>query len=372
MELKIVVFAIVYLFVNYLIGRKILSLIKNYSKKTSIKLSIIYWSIFIFLASSFGIYLYFNNYLPNIISKTLFYIGSYYEVALLYLVILFPISFLFSKFFNNMLPKLDLYIISLAIILIILPIANHLGTTSKETNYEITLNKSFANNDLKIALISDIHLGKIIGNNRLDSLVKEVNSLNPDIIIISGDLIDSYLDPVINEDMLPKLSNLRSTYGVFFSFGNHDIYTNKVEELTTLLQNQGVVVLRDQSTLINESFYLVGRNDIVSKRFNQERKDLNELLISLDSSKPIIVIDHNPNDLEESVKNNVDLQLSGHTHNGQLFPLNIIAKKAFALEYGHNKIEDTNIIVSSGYGTWGPTMRIGSQSEIVLITLKSS
>lgn len=372
MKFSIVLFAFTYILVNFFIGKRILNSLKNITKTKSNIFSKLYWAFFILLSSSFCIYMYASTLIHPILSKFFFIIGSYYEVALLYLIIFFPIAFLLTKLFRNANHKIDFYIISLVLTLIILPISSFLGTSSSITNYDILLDKPLTNGDVRIALLSDIHLGDLIGNNRLNKLVSEVNNLHADVVIIAGDLIDSDLDPVIEDDMLSKLSDINSKFGVYFAFGNHDLYTYKSQELTTILQDNNVNVLRDQSILVDNSFYIVGRNDIVATRLNQERKPLNELLLPIDTSKPIIVVDHNPNDMYESKNNDIDLQLSGHTHNGQLFPLNIMAKSVFSLIYGHEKLNDTNVIVSSGYGTWGPRMRTGSRSEIVFITLKSS
>ena len=362
---------IIYIFINLLIGNRILKSVKKYWRRESKGSLILYWAVFIFFSCSFSIYMNNRNSLPTIIGKPLYFIGSNFEIALLYLIMLFPISFILSKLFKKLSTKIDFYIIALIIALILLPISYYLGTHSKTTTYNVKINKPLYR-DFKIGLVSDIHLGAIIGNSRLDTLISELNSLNLDLIIISGDLIDSNLDTVIQQDMLSKFSNLKSNYGTFFALGNHDLYTHKVKELTNLLESYGISVLKDKSILIDNYIYLVGRNDIVAEKYNETRAPLNNLISGLDASKTLIVIDHNPNEINEAINSNIDLQLSGHTHNGQIFPLNLFAKKIFSLAYGKKTIDNTTLIVTSGYGSWGPTMRMGSQSEIVIINLEGN
>jgi len=123
--------------------------------------------------------------------------------------------------------------------------------------------------------------------------------------------------------------------------------------------------LRDSATLINNSFYLIGRED----RTNNRRKNILSLLDSVDKSKPIILLDHQPFNLSESADNDIDLQISGHTHHGQLWPFNFITKAIYEVSSGYKKIKNTHVIVSNGYGTWGPPMRLGNRPEILIIDL---
>ena len=168
------------------------------------------------------------------------------------------------------------------------------------------------------------------------------------------------------------LKDIESRYGTYLSLGNHDFYTGEADELENMLSKVNVNVLRDEITLINDSFYLIGRDDATVKRYNGERDSLNVIKSSIDnfnSDKPVIVIDHNPQYLDESISNNIDLQVSGHTHKGQLSPINLITDKLFDIDYGLGKFQNTSVVVTSGFGTWGPPIRIGSSSEIVMIKL---
>ena len=148
------------------------------------------------------------------------------------------------------------------------------------------------------------------------------------------------------------------------------IFDNKTEELSSLLRNEGIIVLRDEYKLVDNSFYVVGRDDVSISRIKSKRKDLKDIINNVDKNKPIIVIDHNPSSMNESLESNIDLQVSGHTHKGQLAPFNLIVKGIFEDYYGYMKKNNFNIVVSSGYGTWGPPLRIGSRSEIVNIIIQ--
>lgn len=221
-------------------------------------------------------------------------------------------------------------------------------------------------------MISDIHLGDIIGNNRLDKMVTKINSLNPDIVLIAGDLIDSDLDSVTRESMLDKLKEIESKYGTYFSLGNHDFYTGRAEGLTELVNYENTIVVRDNILLINNDFYLIGRDDATTNRLGAPRKTIPEIISTspdFDDTKATILIDHNPDHIEDSIDNNIDLQVSGHTHKGQMFPINFITNSIFDIHYGYGKFKNTNVVVSSGFGTWGPPIRLGSRSEIVQINL---
>jgi len=217
---------------------------------------------------------------------------------------------------------------------------------------------------LNIVAASDIHLGSIIGKRRLDSLVAKINALNPDLVLLPGDIMDEDIAPVIKENVGDTLRNLKSRWGVFAVTGNHE-YIGGVEEACDYLSDHGVIVLRDQVVKVNESFYLVGREDRSIRRQGKNRKRLQELMAGADQTCPVILMDHQPFQLEEGETNGVDLQISGHTHHGQLWPLNLITERVYELSWGYKKKNSTHVYVSCGFGSWGPPVRIGNRPEIV-------
>jgi predicted MPP superfamily phosphohydrolase len=172
--------------------------------------------------------------------------------------------------------------------------------------------------------------------------------------------------PVIKQNMAEELRTIKARYGVFAINGNHEHYAETPTATADYLKSAGIKVLRDEVCLVDSSFYIVGRDD----RSNSQRKSLAELVKGLNQSMPRILMDHQPNYLEEAEKNGIDLQISGHTHNGQFFPGNFLVKYMNELAYGYSKRGKTHYYVSSGLGLWGPQYRIGTQSELVVINLK--
>ena len=246
------------------------------------------------------------------------------------------------------------------------------GYSAKVTKYDLDINKIEGNiQSLKIIMISDIHLGGIVDNRRLTNMVNRINDLNPDLVLIPGDIIDSKLDHFIKENMSDTFKRLKSKYGIYACLGNHDTMGDKVDVVVENFENAGIKVLRDEVISIDDSFYIIGRDDpYLQGSTRVKRKDLSFLTKDLDRSKAFILMDHQPKNLSDTEKQGIDLQVSGHTHKGQLFPASFITNRIYELDYGYLKKNNSKIIVSSGYGTWGPPIRLGSRSEIVEINLK--
>ncbi len=223
---------------------------------------------------------------------------------------------------------------------------------------------------VNIVAVSDIHLGTIVGRHRFDHIVEQINSLNPDVVLLPGDIVDEDLAPVINQNLGEALKKIKPRFGVFAVTGNHE-YIGGVEEACDYLTRHDVVMLRDQAVKVNGSFFLVGREDRSRRQFTgQTRRTLEELMAGVDRSYPVILMDHQPFRLQEAVGQKIDLQLSGHTHYGQLWPVNYIIEAMYEVAWGYRKISDTGVYVSSGAGTWGPPVRIGNHPEIVNIRLR--
>ncbi|MBN2243772.1 MAG: metallophosphoesterase, partial [Acidobacteria bacterium] len=223
---------------------------------------------------------------------------------------------------------------------------------------------------LNIAMASDIHLGTIIGRRRLARIVGQINSLDPDLILLPGDIVDSELTSIKRNSLGQPLEDLRARFGVYAVTGNHE-YIGGIEETSAYLTDHGITLLRDQAVKVADALYLVGREDRSANRFgNIRRKNLTELLQGVDKSYAVVMMDHQPFGLEEAAANGVDLQLSGHTHYGQLWPISYIVRSVYELPWGYKKKGDTHYYVSNGAGTWGPPVRIGNRPEIVQIQLE--
>lgn len=166
------------------------------------------------------------------------------------------------------------------------------------------------------------------------------------------------------------LCGLSPKFGSFAVLGNHEYYGGQVEQAVRHLQQGGIRVLRDETVKVADSFYIVGRDYRGAGRFTgQQRKELQVIMKGIDGSLPIILLDHEPVCLEEAKQAGVDLQLSGHTHKGQFFPNQLVTGMMFDIDWGYLRRENLQVIVSSGFGTWGPPIRIGNRPEIVDIMI---
>lgn len=250
----------------------------------------------------------------------------------------------------------------------LLMICGYLKYTWKvRVDQPIAIDKPFNNgNSLKIVAISDMHLGYGIGVDELKEWIEIINAENPDIVLIAGDMIDNSTKPLFAKEFYSYFKDIKATKGIYMCLGNHE-YISGLNNSLDFIQKTGIHLLRDSVAEVDSSFYIVGRDD----KMNPNRKPLSELTANLDKTKPIILLDHQPYNLEESEANGVDLQFSGHTHQGQVWPISLITHSIYEQDHGYIKKGNTNIYVSSGIGIWGGKFRIGTQSEYVVINLKS-
>lgn len=224
--------------------------------------------------------------------------------------------------------------------------------------------------DLKIVMVSDVHVGSLIDKKILSMYIDKIMEQNADMIVLVGDIIDYDLESVKNQTMQEEFLRLKAPYGVYACTGNHEyiwVEGSDIDYKIKWLEKEAKLnVLRDSLILINNSFNLVGREDDNCKT----RKSLNKIIESADKKLPIIVLNHEPHNLKEESDANVDLALYGHTHNGQLFPYNFVMSLLYEVPFGYKKKDKTHIYVSSGLGLTGPQYRIGTISEIVVLNLK--
>ncbi|HOK36019.1 MAG TPA: metallophosphoesterase [Paludibacteraceae bacterium] len=252
---------------------------------------------------------------------------------------------------------------SLVLIMVLMIAGNIKFNHPALVNLYLKSNKSVQNKEIKIVAVSDLHLGTCIDKKQLQKYITLINAQHPDLVLMVGDICDRSLPAMVHQNLKEDLQKIQAPLGVYAVDGNHEYYSFHLAEVNEYYKNAGVNVLRDSTVEIQHQFYLVGRDDYT----NRQRKKLSELMDSFDPSKPVIVVDHQPMNLEESQEENIDLHLSGHTHNGQVFPGNLLAKRFFEVSYGYKKKRNTHIYVSSGLGLWGPSYRIGTQSELVAI-----
>jgi len=321
----------------------------------------------IFIAMIFG------NSMPATLAKIVSFAGFSYMVVFIYLMFSFLIVDIvrIANYFIHFAPagmaafRFWAFIFTLVATGIAMLVGSYKFNHPEVVTLNLSAERPSQHKQLKIVAASDIHLGISIDKKRLKSYVKLINDQHPDIVLLPGDMSDRSIFPLIKQNMDEELRSIHAPLGVYAINGNHEHYAETPTATEEYLKKAGIIFLRDSVSLVNNSFYVVGRDD----RTNHNRKPLSEIVKGLDDNKLRILMDHQPFNLEEAGKNGIDLQLSGHTHNGQMFPGNLIVKKMYELGHGYMKKGKTHYYVSSGLGLWGPQYRIGTQSEIVVINL---
>lgn len=241
----------------------------------------------------------------------------------------------------------------------------------RETKYRITSSKLQAGRTLKIALMSDIHLGVTMQADDLKSWCEKIQSQKPDMVLLAGDIFD---ENTKREEMLKAakvLGNMESTYGVFYVYGNHDPnqYSEKpeyyFEDMRQALKAAGIYVLEDESALAGDEICVIGRKDAG----DQDRKSLKEIMMDVPENKFYLLMDHQPGDLRENDSEGIDLQVSGHTHAGQIWPTGQLMELMGVNEinYGYRKTGNLQTVVTSGMAGWGYPIRTGGHCEYVMI-----
>lgn len=374
----IIFFTIVFLvygLINYYIIRRGLSVIPVEYKN-------LYLIIIIFLSLSYIAGRLLENIWVSPISVILVYIGSFWLAIMTYLFLqLLIIDFIrlienIIHFIPSFLIKdiiktkriIALSVVLLSIIIVAAGFINKNMIIIKKYNINIKKNAGELKS-LNIAMASDLHLGTINSYGFMYDVAEKINSLYPDIILLAGDIIDEDLAPVIKYDVGEHLLRLKAKYGVYGITGNHE-YIGGVEPAVEYLKKHNINIIRDEAVKIDNSFYIIGREDISIKQFaGKNRTALSTIIKDINKSLPLILMDHQPFKLEDAQQNSIDLQLSGHTHNGQLWPFNYIVEKVYEIAWGYRVKGNTHYYVSCGVGGWGPPIRTGSRPEIINIKL---
>jgi predicted MPP superfamily phosphohydrolase len=280
-------------------------------------------------------------------------------IAINRLVKIIPVSLVKNRIFRK-----SLFAFILAAPLLIVTTGAFWHGNVQINRYQIAVpKKSSGLNHLKIAFAADLHLKGIADKSIVDTFVTKINSLNPDIVLLVGDIIEGDRKDVEMTVLEQALRKINSKYGVYAAFGNHELHGG-ISNLD-FFDNSAIKVLKDSFIQIDKSFYLIGRNDYRSVT----RKTVEELLSGVQNDLPIIMLDHRPSDFGNVSSTNVDVQVSGHTHNGQLFPLNYITSNMYELSWGYKKMNTTHFFVTSGLQAWGPAVKTVGTSEIMVIDI---
>lgn len=256
----------------------------------------------------------------------------------------------------------------------------------KVNEYSVTVNKSCGNDKhLKAVLVADLHMGYAIGVDHITNMVEKINQQDADIVIIAGDIFDNSYDGMDDpEGIKAQLRSIKSKYGVYAVYGNHDIDEKILmgftfdwggkqlhsEKMTNFMKECNIKLINDESVLINDEFYLVGRRD-TDKPGTEDgtRAEISELTKDLDKTKPIFVLSHEPDELQKTADAGADIDFSGHTHDGQLFPGNLTIGLFWENPCGMIKKDNMYSIVTSGVGVYGTFMRVGTDAEICSVDI---
>jgi uncharacterized protein len=353
--LIVVLFVVVYFLLCYYISYNGWVWLKTSWLKGRFKKSYILIMMFLSFSLFFG----------QVFSGSFFeWIGGFWMAIMGYSLILLP----FVNLIVYLLKKRGIFWIGVGVIsffVIIFMVGSFNAWNPIVRNYEVTIPQTVEQPNLKILMASDLHLGPIVGESHLQKLIEIADEVEPDVILLAGDIIDDHIEPFLEHNMGGMMKKLNAPLGVYAISGNHDVYGNDLPQLVHEMERAGIRVLRDEAVLINDQFYIVGRKDLAEGN----RKEIHLLVRELEKTKPVIMLDHQPTELDEAEKTGVDLLLSGHTHKGQLAPANLITGMLFENDGGYLRKEALHSFVSSGLGTWGPPLRIGSRSEVMVINL---
>ena len=325
-------------------------------------LAVLFWSGAL---SFIGSFLARNTQLPVVLAHTAHEIGTGWLVFTLYMVLCLIVFDLLRLF--NFPCKYGFYI-SLFLTLSLLSYGYYNYQHPKTEVFNIVINKQTVHNEqpLKVVSVSDIHLGYGTDKEELKQYVEMINAQKPDLILIGGDLIDNSVVPLYAEKMMEELTELKAPLGIYMVPGNHE-YISGIDESARFIKSTPIQLLIDSVVTLPNGIQLIGRDD----RHNPSRRSLQELMENIDKSRPIILLDHQPYNLTDAEAAGIDLQFSGHTHHGQVWPMSLVTDYIYEQSHGYRQWGDTHIYVSSGLSLWGPPFRIGTESEMVVFELSA-
>jgi uncharacterized protein len=321
-----------------------------------------FWSVLLLFAYSFI----FGFWMEE--SPFITWMGAIWLSLFYFLVLLLPVAnlTLFLRRFTKVTKEKAVKWIGISTVIIIVfsfsfGVFNAYSPVFK--TYQIMIPKPIlGKQNLKIIMASDMHFGDLASKGQAKKLVEEINAKNPDIVLFPGDIINDDVTPFLEEGIPAILKQINAP--VYASLGNHD---RDDVDLVEVFNNSGMIVLDDDVLVLPEGITLVGRKD---KGYQDvKRAELATLMKQVDVNTPVILLEHQPYDLDIAAKNGVDLILSGHTHRGQVAPGNLITNMLFENDWGYLRKEQLQSIVSSGFGFWGLPLRIGTRSEIVEINI---
>ena len=301
--------------------------------------------------------------LPEWLLRGAFRVGAVWILLMFYMIMALTLCDVIGWIFPSFHAKLP---VALALTLAVMTYGYINYRNPHVERIDLAIDKPLGCDSLKIVAVSDVHLGYGTGKRALQRYVEMINLEKPDVVLIAGDLIDNSIAPVRSTRMHEELAQINAPLGVYLALGNHE-YISGVEECVEFFEQASVQVLRDNIAILPNGVQIAGRDEWM----NRQRLSLEEIVAQCDPSRPIVLIDHQPYNLGETDAAGVDLQISGHTHHGQVFPLNFITDIMYEQSHGYRKWQHSHIYVSSGLSLWGPPFRIGTHSDMAVITVKN-
>ncbi len=355
MRLFLLVFLLSYVGGNVYVFIRALQMVSGMSLVLKILFSVVYWLV----AFSLVIVLLTRNMdMPIALSKSMFHVGSAWLVFILYMVI----GLLLTDLIKLFVPSLNYgfyYALGVTACLLLYGYYNYLHPQINKI--ELSLDKPLNGREMNVVAVSDIHLGYGTGKDQLRRYVDMINKQHPDLILIGGDLIDNSVAPLYRENMAEELDQLKAPLGIYMVPGNHE-YISGIDESERFIKTTSIQLLRDSVVTLPNGVQIIGRDD----RSNRSRSSLPTLLKQVDTGKPIILLDHQPYNLAKTDSLGIDLQFSGHTHRGQVWPISWITDRIYEQSHGYRKWSKSHIYVSSGLSLWGPPFRIGTNSDMAV------
>ena len=301
--------------------------------------------------------------IPEVLSQGLFNIGSVWLVFTLYMVL----ALLITDISRLFVPTLKTYgfVVSFGFTVCLLTYGYFNYKHPDINHLDITLDKPLQGQPMKIVAISDGHLGNGTRKPQLQKFVEIINAQEPDLIIIGGDLIDNSLIPLYQQKMAEELNQLKAPMGIYLAPGNHESISG-MEACEQFLKGTPIRLLRDSIVTLPNGLQLIGRDD----RSNRRRLPIAELMKQADSTKPTLFIDHQPYEVAKKDSLGIDIQFSGHTHPGQVWPLSLLVDNMYEQSHGYRRWSNSHVYVSSGLSLWGPPFRIGTKSDMLVMMVR--
>jgi uncharacterized protein len=311
------------------------------------------------------------NFLAKVLSNITEYLLPFYLYLFLF-VLLFDVLLFVSRMggiFSSEIRRSFCFRFYLLFAIIILSIAVVIAGAInlnfiRISKYSIEVPKRHTRIDhLRVAFVADLHIQQNTPFSIVEQFVRKVNAIQPDLMLYGGDMVEGDDENETTESIESALRNIHSKYGAYGVPGNHEFYGG--QEQGSFFRKSGIILLGDSIIRIDNSFFLAGRND---QHFGQ-RKAVNEILGNVAPDLPVILMDHRPTELKEVSRTAADIQFSGHTHNGQMFPINLITRHVYDLSWGHKKIRNTHFFVTSGLRLWGYPVKTAGKSEIMQVDI---